>query len=294
MREKFEVINFRTGTLKIIDQANNIIEEYQSQGYSLTLRQLYYQFVAKDLIPNTERSYKNLGNIINKGRLAGLIDWSSIEDRTRFTRGNTHWENPGHIVQACVNSFQLERWKEQDNYCEVWIEKDALRGVIEAVCDQWDVRYFSCRGYVSQSEMYSAAKRFMYKGQDHIGSCYLLHLGDHDPSGIDMTRDIRDRLSLFGADLEVIRIALNMDQIEEHGPPPNPAKITDSRYIEYKNKYGAESWELDSLPPNVITKLIEKEILSRLDKKEWDNTVSREDEYKKELGEFADNWEDKE
>jgi len=101
----YEPKNFRRRTLAMIQVANDIIEEYAAMGFSLTLRQLYYQFVARGLIPNSERSYKNLGVIINDGRLAGLIDWDAIEDRTRNLQGNPHWNDPASIVRSAASSF---------------------------------------------------------------------------------------------------------------------------------------------------------------------------------------------
>ena len=90
--------NFSTDRLQMIDKVNGVVSEYQQQGYSLTLRQVYYQMVARDIIPNNMRSYKNLGNLINDARLAGLIDWLAIEDRTRNLRGNSHWAKPGSVI----------------------------------------------------------------------------------------------------------------------------------------------------------------------------------------------------
>lgn len=291
MKECFKEKKFRSESLKTIEMANNIIEAYKQQGYNLTLRQLYYQFVAQDLIPNTEKSYKNLGSIINNGRLSGLIDWKAIEDRTRNLRKLSHWDNPADIVSACVDQFRVDKWSGQRSYCEVWIEKDALVGVIEKVCKTWDVPHFSCRGYVSQSEMYDAAKRFIDKEVDiDREECILFHLGDHDPSGIDMTRDIKERLELFGANVHVCRIALSMDQIEEFTPPPNPAKVTDSRFESYKVLYGDESWELDSMPPNVISSVIENHILNVLDVDKWAELVKVEESYKNSLREYSYNW----
>ena len=80
--EFFKATKFRASSLAIIDQANEIIDEYQADGYDLTLRQLYYQFVARNLIPNSQSEYNKLGTAINNGRLAGLIDWDAIKDRT--------------------------------------------------------------------------------------------------------------------------------------------------------------------------------------------------------------------
>jgi hypothetical protein len=273
--------------LGIIEAANKILRDYTAQGYDLTLRQLYYQFVALNLFPATRRwswngtkwvrdpdgtinaqpNYDWLGTIINKGRMAGLVDWDFIVDRTRNLKKLGHWDGPAKAVETIASAYHRDLWARQEYRPEVWIEKDALAGVIAGVCDENDVPYFSCRGFTSLSEMWGAARRHLehIKGGQKV---VVFHLGDHDPSGIDMTRDVEDRLSLFitqdwanqemvghrGTKLtrqdvwhsmaqrvnipgreaiyrgsEIRRLALNMDQVQEFNPPPNTAKQTDSR-----------------------------------------------------------------
>ncbi|MGP3914375.1 hypothetical protein [Nonomuraea sp. 10N515B] len=264
---------FRRSSLDIIERANAICAEYARQGFDLTLRQLYYQFVARDWIANKQTEYDRLGAIINDARLAGLLDWNYIVDRTRNLRGLSHWDSPDEIIQGSAYSYRTERWANQHTRVEVWIEKDALVGVIAGVCQRYDVDYFSCRGYTSQSEMWGAAQRLLrYEkaGQDTV----IVHLGDHDPSGVDMTRDIDDRLELFGASTNVVRIALNMDQVEEHQPPPNPAKLTDSRASGYIAQHGRSSWELDALDPATLARLIEEEIEAWRDEAQWERDTA--------------------
>ena len=267
MLEKFIEKNFRPASLAIISTANDIIAEYRAQGFILTLRQLYYQFVARALIPNTERSYKRLGSIINDGRLAGQIDWDAIEDRTRNLKGNLHLDNPRDAIETVRDQYGIDMWANQDTHVEVWIEKNALVGVIDSVCKELDVPYFACIGYVSQSEQWRAYRR--HSSQERT---IVLHFGDHDPSGIDMTRDNQERLDLFHGRTgitEVKRIALNMDQVDEYGPPPNPAKVTDSRFDGYREQYGSESWELDALEPSVLVDLIRTEVDNYRDTGYW-------------------------
>src|SRR5262249_21694061 len=143
---------FRGSSQTLIDRANQIIADYLAQGYRLTLRQLYYQFVSRDLIPNNLKSYKRLGNIIHDARLAGLIDWDVSEDRTRNLHELPSWDSPETIIDACASQFRIDKWKNQECRVEVWIEKEALAGVFERVCDELQVPFFSCRGYTSQSE----------------------------------------------------------------------------------------------------------------------------------------------
>lgn len=285
--------NFTRKSQDLIDTANGIIDEYRAMGFSLTLRQLYYQFVARALLPNTDRAYNQLGTVVSNGRRAGLIDWNAIEDRTRFVRELGHWETPAEIIKSAADSFHLDRWGDQVYRPEVWIEKDALLGVIEDVCNKWDVPYFSCRGYVSDSEIWRAARRIIrHSNEGH--RTLILYFGDHDPSGLDMTRDIEDRLGLFSRyeHFEVRRLALNMDQIDEYAPPPNPAKITDSRYEKYVAEHGAYSWELDALNPPVFTELIEAAIFEFLDHPRWDETKEREDTYIQKLTTVSEQWEE--
>lgn len=265
MKEKFDDFNFKPETKRIIDSANKIIREYQMDGYSLTLRQLYYQFVARDIIENSQKSYNRLGDIISNARLNGDLDWAAIEDRTRSLEGNVHWDNPAEIIDYYSRVYKIDTRIDQPNYIEVWVEKEALAGVVERICRKLDINFFACRGYVSQTAMYEASKRFI--SNENLGkNNIILHLGDHDPSGIDMTRDIRERLNdCFGAYVEVKRIALNMEQIEEFAPPPNPAKLSDSRCDGYMKKFGKMSWELDALDPNTLNELISSQVASYTD-----------------------------
>lgn len=271
----------------VIATANKIIEEYQAQGYDLTLRQVYYQFVARDLIPNKQNEYDNLGVIINDARLAGRISWRAIVDRTRNVEANSHWSTPAEIVRGCADQYQIDKWANQTTRVEVWIEKDALKGVVEGVCSRLDVSYFSCRGYTSSSEMWAAAMR-LAKYEKTGQRVKIIHLGDHDPSGIDMTRDIEDRLQLFRSKpIEVKRIALNMNQVKRYKCPPNPAKLSDGRAAKYIEQYGPDSWELDALEPKVIENLIEAAIREEREEDFWQESVEKEEAHKETLSKAA-------
>ncbi len=278
---QYKEIKFQQKSLDLIELVNQVVNEYSAQGYELTLRQAYYQLVARGYIPNNERSYKNIGNLINDGRLAGLIDWHSITDRTRNLRGNSHWNTPADVIAFARYSYLLNKWESQQNYVEVWVEKDALVDIVGQACRPLDTPYFSCRGYTSQSEMWSAAQRFIR--QSDREQRIIIHLGDHDPSGIDMTRDIQERLKLFEADVIVKRVALTMNQIQTYNPPPNPAKLSDSRCGKYIDQYGDESWELDALEPKVITDLITDEVTAYRNDEIYQAVCDKENREKDEL-----------
>lgn len=281
---------FTDAHLAVIETAEEICQDYAAQGFDLTLRQLYYQFVARGHIANKQTEYKRLGSIVNDARLAGLLDWDYIVDRTRNLRDLAHWDSPESIVDAVASQYRTERWQHQTHRVEVWIEKDALVGVIEGACNRNDVAYFSCRGYTSQSEIWGAAQRLI-RYQDAGQSPVIIHLGDHDPSGIDMTRDITDRLELFGARTKVQRIALNMDQVRQYDPPPNPAKLTDSRAMEYISRYGGSSWELDALDPATLAHLIEDEIGDWRDDDQWSHDTAAMERERELLSAVSRRWE---
>lgn len=282
--------NFSAGVKEIIAQAQAIIAEYMADGFTLTLRQLYYQFVARDLLRNTQQNYKRLGSIVSDARNAGLIDWDAIEDRTRNVRRLAHWDSPRDILNACAQQFRYDLWSTQPRRVEVWIEKEALAGVFEPVCQRNDVALFCCRGYTSQSEAWAAGRRLM-EYLEAEQEPLILHLGDHDPSGIDMTRDVQERLSLYAeSEIEILRLALNYVQVGQYNPPPNPAKMTDSRFGAYSILYGDESWELDALEPRVLAKLVEDEIHSVRDDDLWDEAIERQDAARKRLAKLAEEW----
>ncbi len=306
----YKKTRFNPATLLIIEQANLFIEDYATQGYILTLRQLYYRFIATDTFPrswidveynrrhrlpddtkNTLKNYKRFGSIISKGRIAGLIDWSAIEDRVRNLQSNSHWGSGKEILSAAAESFAFDKWAVQEYRPEVYIEKEALIGIIEPICRELDVSYFACKGYNSQSEMWRSAQRI--QGIIDAGQIPIIfHLGDHDPSGIDMTRDIRDRLDLFIGEVEVKRLALTWDQVQQYNAPPNPSKNTDPRFESYLEQFGNDCWELDALEPSVIVDLIEDAVTEIRDVDLWDEQVEREEKVKKKIAKFAKGWKD--
>lgn len=273
----YEAKKFRSETLAVIESANEIIHEYESENIVMSLRQLYYQMVARDLLPNTKGNYDSFGSLISDGRMAGLISWTAIEDRGRNLIGHTTFRGAEHAVKWLLDEkFRMDKWEGQRFRPEVWVEKAAQEGTVWAACDDLRVDCFACKGYNSQSEQWRAGRRFanyVRKGQVPI----VFHLGDHDPSGIHMTEDNRRRLSLFaGVQIQVVRLALNIDQVEKYKPPPNPAKSQDPRYPAYYKKFGDESWELDALEPKAIKKLIEDAIASVRDEKLWADATALE------------------
>jgi hypothetical protein len=289
--EVFITLRMHAATLDVVEQANVIIAEYLAQGFALSLRQLFYQMVSRALLDNSFKEYKRLGVIVRDGRNGGLIDWDAIEDRARIVNTHSSWDSPADIIGSAADAYKTDWWRDQRYRPEVWIEKNALIGVIEGVCTDLRVPYFATIGNNSQTLQYQAGKRFaQYFGQGLIP--VVLHLADHDPNGIDMTRDVRDRLALYARQpVEVRRVALNLDQVRQHNPPPNFAKESDTRFEGYVTTFGTrECWELDALSPTVIADLIRDEIEALIDWPEWNAAQAEEARGRKLLQEAAEKW----
>ena len=311
MLEKFSDSKLSEDTKLAISVCNQIINEYREQKLVLSLRQLYYQHVSHNLFPadrlwrwdyakkkwlkdpnvtpNAEPNYDWLGTIVTAGRMAGLIDWDIIEDRGRKPLITKTWESAKHAVKDCSEWFHLDRWADQSNYVWVMVEKAALEGILIPICQKWQVPFQSQRGYGSASSMYSAGKRMQEHYAIKSKQVHVLYLGDLDPSGTDMTRDVEERLRLFSqSPIFVHRIALNPDQVRQYSPPPNPAKKTDSRYNRFVEEHGEESYELDALAPDVISTMIENSIKAFLDMEKWNKIVNWEHSLRERIVEMAE------
>lgn len=284
----YEPRNFTAVQTELIGKANAVIAKFETQGYDMTVRQIYYQLVTVNAVLNTPTSYQSVSRLLSDARLAGLVSWTAIDDRLRQLRGMDYNDDPGQALKACAGGYQLDKWIDQPCRVEVLVEKDALSSVVGRICNELGIDYIVCKGYSSMSSLWRTGRRYMSyitKGQRPI----VLHLGDHDPSGIDMTRDNERRISMFaGTPIQVIRLALNMPQIKQYGPPPNPAKLSDSRAEGYIQKYGYDSWELDALAPDVIHSLIRDAVLQFRDEKRWDAMLKQEVEDKRYIEELID------
>jgi hypothetical protein len=288
VRETFVPKAFNAEHQSIIDHANELLEELHAGGFEVTLRSLYYYFIAEDVwFKNNLQSYKRFSGIISDARLAGLIDWGLIGDGVRKVEKLPAWSSPQNIMESVVDQYREDIWEGQDVRVHVRIEKDAQSGVIRPVCRRWRVPFVACRGNTSSSEAYAAGRLFAEQLSEGL-TPIVLYLGDHDPSGIDMTRDNVERLSLFAREpIEVRRLALNRDQVDALRLPGNPAKLTDSkaglnrdgtiRPGSYIDVHGFESWEMDALQPRYIDKLIDDAIRSLVDLDVWEKRKAEEE-----------------
>lgn len=303
--EFYQAYKPKERALETLNQITSIVKDYQAQGLTLTLRQLYYQLVSQDLIANKESEYKRVGEVVSRARRGGLLDWEALEDRVRQPVMPPEYDGLDDLMEAALHTYRLPRLKGQESYVELWVEKDALAGVIAPIARQWHVALMVNRGYSSTSAMKASGERLRRKcveiGAENV---HVLYLGDLDPSGEDMVRDISERLEEYinqgvlvfregstvtveeeedrrdrlypHIDLAVTKLALTMDQVRTYSPPPNPAKRTDSRFAKFSEEHGNESWEVDALPPRILRDLIVIE-LERLIDSELVETIKQEE-----------------
>lgn len=294
MKYKFREIRLSKSNKDKLDIVNSIIKEYAEDGYTMTLRQLYYQLVSRDIIPNQQKEYSKISKLLKEGRMSGIVDWNAIEDRLRVPYIPYWNDSPKDAIDDAVNQYRLDRQTGQDVYIEVWVEKDALSGVLKRVTSEYHVRLLVNRGYGSVTAIHDVYERFIHKiarGK----RCKILYLGDHDPSGMDMIRDIKCRIEemLHAVDIEnsfeIEPIALTMEQIDRYNPPKNPAKLTDPRSKWYIEKYGYSSWEVDALDPKKLNKLVSDKIESEIDMPLFESIKAKEIQDKRELLRLSNN-----
>lgn len=289
MKERYLDTTFRKQTQERLDIIEAITQEYMAKGYTLTVRQIYYQLVARGHIANSQNSYKKIVDTVRNGRLAGALDWDAVEDRGRYLRSNPHWDSPRDMIYTAAQQYTIDKRSTQPVYCEAWIEKDSLISILEPVASRYDVPCFSCRGYPSITGVKDAAARYIREGRQR-DACYLFYAGDFDASGLDITRDIQDRLRMFGANVTVERIALTREQIEQYNPPPAPVKTSDKRAAGFIRQYGGSCWELDALEPQVLEKLYQDRISALTDLRLFEMEQRREAEERDALNKIYRRW----
>ena len=248
--------NPRPATLATVDAARDVIDEAAAQGYRLTLRAVFYGLVSVNAIANNERSYKRLSEVLNRARWARLLDMTAIDDLQRVIVERPAWDGPADFAESVVPQYRRDWWANGDARVEVWAEKAAVSSIVGPEAHRFGVRFLACRGYNSLTTLAEAAERWDFDGaQTDSRRSVVLYVGDLDPSGADMDRDIEERLRELAATVvDVRRLALTRAQVEEHDLPPNPTKLTDSRAGDWM--HGRDSWELDALPAPVLAGLV--------------------------------------
>jgi hypothetical protein len=321
-KEKFEnrtlfgkvnvTCKFEDGTIRIWDTRKeevvqhiiDIVDEYETDGYVLTLRQLHYQLVKSNWIVNHDSAYKKLGNILDDCKYSGIIDWDNIEDRGRKPYIPYYVKDVEDALNDTISQYRIDRQKGQDVCVELWTEKDALSAILRRSTEKYHIQLVVNKGYTSSSAIYNAYQRCVSKIRQGK-KVTILYFGDHDPSGLDMIRDIRERLELMLRNgkhyedlfynneiyecFEVLPIGLTMEQIKKYDLPPNPTKLTDSRANKYIKRFGKTCWEVDALNPKTLTSIVETNIKNTINLNQYEEMLKEEKAGLQELSDFINN-----
>jgi len=267
----------------IVERVREILGEYE---FPMTLRGIFYRLVSEQLLVNTRSEYSQLSDKLARAREQGQIPWDSIVDLTREPIVPSTWADLGEFAETVRGAFRLEVWERQPAYVEIWLEKRALSELFRRVCAPYAVRLMVGVGYSSAT--------FVHDGADHLRRIAaekpvrIYDFGDFDPGGLDIARDVRERLSRYGAEAEYQRVALTWAQVEEHKLPPVMTKPTDSRAPAFIAEHGDVAVELDALPPNALEELVQAAILESLDMSQFEATRAEERRLQSRLEEWAD------
>jgi len=267
---------------KIIQKA--ILEIFAELEPSLTVRQIYYSLTVKGVIQKTEAGYRQTCYQLAKMRKTGIIPYGWIADNTRWNIKPNTYQNLEVALATWQSEYRRDIWVDQPDHVEIWVEKDALAGVISPITEEYDVPLFVSRGYSSMTFLYEAAEAIKKLGKP----TYIYHFGDFDPSGVDAAYKIRDGLKRHGADIHFERMAVTPDQITSLKLPTRETKKKDPRSKSWGDK---PSVELDAIPAPILRDLVRKCIESHLDKTSLGLTKHLEELEIKLLEKFTKNFE---
>jgi hypothetical protein len=262
-------------TLRLREVAVEVLTAH----HPMTVRQVYYQLVSRQVIENNRGQYQAVSNALVDARKDGTIPWTWIEDRLRRPREVLMWDTLAERVESAVWGYRRNVWPLQPQYVEVWLEKDALSGIFEASLHRYGVTLNVGRGYDGWDSIHNAAERYqryrpsryadddprILQEPDEMIPTTILYFGDFDPSGEDMVRSLDERLRFFGVDPAMKKCALTADDVTRYQLPADFTKATDTRRAAFMEKYGDIAVELDALPVDVLRARLVEDVEALMD-----------------------------
>lgn len=276
-------------SLEFLALVQKILDDYD---FPLTIRQIFYQMVARQYFPKEERYYKKVSRLCVKGRDIGLLPEDKFDDRTRILDKQSVWLNLNSFMGTVKVSYHKNKWLGQSKFIEIWSEKDALRSVISKITYKYGVGLMIARGQYPRTGIYHTALRFRANADKES---YLYYVGDYDPSGLSIPNSIKKRLEDFDIYCKFERIGLTQDQIDKYKLPFGKAKKSDKNYKRFVEITGSDRvTELDALPPDVLRSIIEEAITKNIDWELWNPIQEKEEIEQVGLDKFIDkevkNW----
>jgi hypothetical protein len=243
-----------------INAIREALFETLAEDHPMTVRQVFYRLVSRGAIAKTEAEYqRTVIRLLGEMRREKIIPFHWIADNTRWQRKPTTFSSIEHLLRNAAQAYRRALWDNQSAYVEVWLEKDALAGVVMEETEPWDVPLMVTRGYPSLSYLHTAAETIAAQEKP----TFLYYLGDHDPSGVDIPRKVEEDIRTFapGAQIGFERIAVTPEQISALGLQTRPTKKTDTRI----NRFEGESVEVDAIPPRVLREIVRRHIVQHVD-----------------------------
>jgi hypothetical protein len=265
-----------------MDTIRKAILDVLAQDRPITVRQVFYRLTSRGAIDKTEEEYKGtVVRLLVEMRRTGEIPFGWIADNTRWMRKPSTFNGLESALSRTAETYRRAVWDAQDAYVEIWLEKDALAGVLLDVTAPWDVPLMVTRGFPSLSYLHEAATSIRHMDKP----AFLYYFGDHDPSGVDITRVVEKGIREFapGADITFERVAMTPTQIVELSLPTRPTKGTDSR----SKGFEGESVEVDAIEPASLREMVEACIARHIDHEEHERLLEIEEAERATLREIA-------
>jgi hypothetical protein len=264
-------------TVELLRRVQTVLDEYRDY-LPLALRQVFYRLVGAHGFAKTEAAYARLGEHLNRARRAGLIAFDAIRDDGITLAEPRAWDDAVDLVRACIaeaKRFRLDRQEGQPTRLIIAVEAAGMLPQIQRIADPYGIAVHSSGGFDSLTAKHDLAKR--------LGAwprVELLHIGDHDPSGVhlfsSMAEDVRAIARDLGmhGDIQFSRLAVTPAQIAELGLPTTPPKPTDRR------AFTGETVQAEAIPPDVLAGIVRAAITARLDLSAYEDVLDQEERIK--------------
>jgi len=271
-------------TTELVERAKRILSAEQP----MTIRQLFYRLVSIEALENSITDYKKLSRVMTNARESGQISYEWIVDRSRPTYAPTVFDNLKDGLKTLRNCYRKDYWQYQPSHVELWTEKDAIIGSIEPVTDELGVTVRVSRGFTSTTRVYEIALEFTRI----VKPIFVFYLGDHDPSGRAIELDLFERISRYGPDFQMERLAIREIDIDAFNLPPLRIKTSDTRAAAFSRKFGARCVELDALPPEELRSRVRQAIESHIEGEAWERALTTEKAEQESIQRIVERWND--
>ena len=255
-RTKDEIKTLLEASLKILD----------AEDYRISVRHLYYRLFSLGMIENNKKSYNNLCHHLKVWRRKGKIDYNVFSDNTRWKLGPEVFDGIDDAFNDCIETYKRDMWSNQDDYIEIWTEKDTISGVLNRAASPLGINTFICKGNASYTALYDAAQLFNKK-IDEGKNVFIYYLGDFDPCGCNMDKRIQtDLREEYNCEINFKRLAITEEQIDEYGLEKQEL----IKKVDYSKKWTGGVVELDALSSDILGTLVNDAIIPHIDQEEWD------------------------